>query len=78
MSSEVSLRQEGSPMCPETPVKSREAESSVLIRVWIRDLEPVSGEAALDGRRAAPFEGWLDLLQRLSELVNSATEGSRR
>jgi hypothetical protein len=44
----------------------------LLLHVWVRTLEPVGGRIALDGRRAAGFEGWLDLLQRLSDLVASA------
>jgi hypothetical protein len=48
----------------------------IVIRVSIRAVEPVAGEAALDGGAPAPFEGWLDLLQRLSELL--ATRGPSR
>lgn len=64
-------------MCPQTPARSStEATSPILIHVRIHALEPVAGQAVLDGRRPAPFQGWLDLLQRLSELVASAAEGS--
>ena len=45
----------------------------LLLNVWVRSLEPIAGQVALDGRRAAAFEGWLQLLQRLSELVASAS-----
>lgn len=58
-------------MCPETTARSKkEAASPILIHVWIRGLEPVTGQAALEGRRSAPFEGWLELLQRLSDLCS--------
>lgn len=58
----------------------------IVIRVSIRAVEPVAGEAELDGRAPAPFEGWLDLLQRLSELLHqgdpamtqTSPEGDRR
>jgi hypothetical protein len=56
-------------MCPETPARSStEATSPILIHVWIDAVEPVAGQAAVYGRHPAPFEGWLELLQRLSEL----------
>jgi hypothetical protein len=45
----------------------------IVIRVVIRAVEPMAGEAQLGGRAPAPFEGWLDLLQRLSELLASST-----
>jgi hypothetical protein len=58
-------------MCPETPARSREETASpILIHVWIHAVEPVAGQAAVHGRRPAPFEGWLELLQRLSELCS--------
>jgi hypothetical protein len=58
-------------MCPETTARSSEEVAvPILIHVWIRALEPVTGQAALDGRRPAPFEGWLELLQRLSDLCS--------
>jgi hypothetical protein len=50
----------------------------LLLHVWVRSVEPVSGQVALDGRRAAAFEGWLHLLQRLSELVASARRATER
>jgi len=52
--------------------KGTRAGRPLLLHVWVRTLEPVAGRIALDGRRAAAFEGWLDLLQRLSELMASA------
>jgi hypothetical protein len=64
-------------MCPEALARSsNEATSPILIHVWIHAVEPIAGQAALNGLRPAPFEGWLDLLQRLSELVAFAAEGS--
>ena len=57
----------------ETGGGARAAEP-VLIHVWIRNVEPVAGRIALDGRPAAAFAGWLHLLQRLSDLMAFAPQ----
>ena len=41
----------------------------VLIRVWIERAEPLAGTAAVEGAEPRAFEGWLELLRVLSELV---------
>lgn len=50
----------------------------ILIHIWVRIVEPVAGEAALDGAPSVRFEGWLDLLARLSDLVASADAPRRK
>jgi hypothetical protein len=42
---------------------------SLLVETAIEP-RPVAGKAALDGRRPAPVEGWLELLQRCLELCS--------
>jgi hypothetical protein len=41
----------------------------VLIRVWIERAEPLAGTAAVEGAEPLAFQGWLELLRVLSELV---------
>ena len=41
----------------------------VLIRIWIERAEPLAGTAAVEGAEPLAFQGWLDLLRVLSELV---------
>jgi hypothetical protein len=47
----------------------------IVIHISIHTVEPVSGKAKVDGGPPVQFEGWLDLLERLSDLVSRA--GSR-
>ena len=54
------------------------ATRPLLLHVWVRSAEPVAGRIALDGRQPAAFEGWLHLLQRLSEVVTSAPRAKER
>jgi len=63
----------GSPKGPTT-----EPADPILIHIWVRTVEPVDGHAALDGAPSVRFEGWLDLLERLSELVASADAVRRK
>jgi hypothetical protein len=58
--------------------EGRRAAQPLLIHLWVRSVEPVAGRIALDGRRPAAFEGWLHLLQRLSELVASSPGAKHR
>jgi len=37
----------------------------------------VAGHATVGGRKPVPFEGWLDLLERLSDLVRSSPLGEQ-
>jgi hypothetical protein len=55
-----------------TDPTKREEVHLVRIHIWIRRREPLVGHASVDGRKPVPFEGWLDLLQRLSDLVWSS------
>ena len=41
----------------------------MLIRVWIDRADPLAGTAAVEGAEPLPFQGWLELLRVLSELV---------
>lgn len=42
---------------------------SVLIRLWIADSQPLVGTAATEGSEPRRFDGWLELLRVVSELV---------
>jgi hypothetical protein len=44
----------------------------VLIRVWIDGTQPLAGTAATEGREPLHFDGWLELLRVVSELVGAA------
>jgi hypothetical protein len=44
----------------------------VLIRVWIEDTQPLTGTAAAEGGDPLRFDGWLELLRAVSELVDAA------
>jgi hypothetical protein len=44
----------------------------VLIRVWIEDTQPLAGTAAAEGGEPLRFDGWLELLRVVSELVAAA------
>jgi hypothetical protein len=48
---------------------SRDVSDPVLIRVWIDRADPLAGTAAVEGAEPLPFQGWLELLRVLSELV---------
>jgi hypothetical protein len=43
----------------------------MVIRLRIDKADPLTGSAATDERRPLPFEGWIELLGVLSELVNA-------
>jgi hypothetical protein len=49
----------------------------VRIHIWIRKREPVAGHATVGGRKPVPFEGWLDLLELLSDIVRSSPLGEQ-
>jgi hypothetical protein len=44
----------------------------VLIRLWIEGSQPLAGTAATEGSEPLRFEGWLELLRVVSELVTAA------
>jgi hypothetical protein len=43
------------------------------IRISIETREPVKGEARVSTGEAVPFQGWLDLLRVLSELLEGTS-----
>jgi hypothetical protein len=44
----------------------------VLIRIWVKRMEPLAGTAATEGSEPLRFDGWLELLRVVSELVAAA------
>jgi catechol 2,3-dioxygenase-like lactoylglutathione lyase family enzyme len=46
-----------------------------LIRIWVERMEPLAGTAATEGSEPLPFDGWLELLRVVSELVATAPSG---
>ena len=44
----------------------------VLIRLWIEGSQPLAGTAATEGSEPLRFDGWLELLRVISELVATA------
>jgi hypothetical protein len=44
----------------------------VLISVWIERMEPLAGTAVAEGSKPLRFDGWLELLRVVSELVAAA------
>jgi hypothetical protein len=45
----------------------------MLIRIVVEQAQPLAGTATTAGRDPLRFEGWLELLRVLSELVDAAT-----
>jgi len=41
----------------------------VLIRIWVHSTHPLAGTAATKGSAPLHFDGWLELLRVISELV---------
>ena len=46
----------------------------MLIRLWIEGSQPLAGTAGTRGSRRLRFDGWLELLRVVSELVAAAEE----
>jgi hypothetical protein len=44
----------------------------VLIRIWVERMEPLAGTAATEGSEPLRFDGWLELLRVVAELVAGA------
>jgi hypothetical protein len=44
----------------------------VLIRIWVSRTEPLAGTAATEASEPLHFDGWLELLRVVSELVAGA------
>jgi hypothetical protein len=51
--------------------------AAVLIRIWIEGSQPLAGTAAIEGGEQLRFDGWLELLRVVSELVAAGTTDSR-
>jgi hypothetical protein len=51
--------------------------AAVLIRIWIEGSQPLAGTAAAEGGEHLRFDGWLELLRVVSELVAAGTTDSR-
>jgi hypothetical protein len=47
----------------------------VLIRIWVERTQPLAGTAATGEARPLAFDGWLELLGVLSDLVAAAPCG---
>jgi len=45
----------------------------MLIRIWIHSTHPLAGIAAVEGNDPLHFDGWLELLRVISELVVADT-----
>jgi hypothetical protein len=43
----------------------------MVIRISIDTRNPLAGSAATDGRDPLPFEGWMELLRVIAELVGT-------
>jgi hypothetical protein len=44
----------------------------MLIRIWIEGTQPVAGTAVTERGEPVTFDGWLELLRVLAELVAAA------
>jgi hypothetical protein len=44
----------------------------VLIRIWVERPEPLAGRAVTEGSEPLRFEGWLELLAVVAELIAAA------
>jgi hypothetical protein len=44
----------------------------VLICIWVERPEPLAGKAATEGSEPLRFEGWLELLAVIAELIAAA------
>jgi hypothetical protein len=53
------------------------APRSVLIRLVIEKTQPLVGTAAAEGGDPVPFDGWLEMLRVISELVVAAGPDER-
>jgi hypothetical protein len=46
----------------------------MLIHIRIENTQPLSGTAGAKGSDPLPFDGWLELLRVISELVDAAAD----
>jgi len=49
----------------------------VLIRIWIGRTQPLAGTAAIEDAEPLAFDGWLQLLKVISELVAPPPPGGQ-
>jgi hypothetical protein len=70
----VKISQGKEPQCRSMNLSGAAA---MLIRVWIEGSQPLAGTAAVEGREPLRFDGWLELLRVVSELVAVGTTDSR-
>jgi hypothetical protein len=47
----------------------------MLISIWIEGSQPLVGTAVIEGGEPLRFEGWLELLKVVSELIDAAPQG---
>jgi hypothetical protein len=47
----------------------------MLISIWIEGSQPLVGTAAIEGVEPLRFNGWLELLRVVSELIDAAPQG---
>jgi hypothetical protein len=50
----------------------------VLIRIWVHSTDPLAGTAAIEGNDPLHFDGWLELLRVISELVVADTSAREK
>jgi hypothetical protein len=48
----------------------------MLIRIWIHSTQPLAGTAATEEAEPLRFDGWLELLRVISELVAATPSGA--
>jgi hypothetical protein len=49
----------------------------MLIHIRVENTQSLSGTAATKGSDPLPFDGWLELLRVISELVNAAADSGK-
>jgi hypothetical protein len=52
--------------------RTRREAADVLIRIWVERPEPLAGSAVAEGSEPLRFDGWLELLAVVAELVAAA------
>jgi hypothetical protein len=52
--------------------RTRREAADVLIRIWVERPEPLAGSAVTEGCEPLRFDGWLELLAVVAELVAAA------
>ena len=49
----------------------------MLIRLWVERMEPLAGTSVTEGSEPLRFDGWLELLGVVSELVAAAPSNGK-